>query len=215
MTHWTRSLLYLLFAFFLCNTSLVAQESAEERIKDIKGPGGYNITAFDRDSKTGFGGYFDTEIISKQTSSGREVNFRAHRLVLEASARLNPKILFNSEIEFEYGANTDNHGELKIEQAWVDFEINESFIQRTGIVVIPFGRQNILHDSDVRDLTSKGIYSYYIVPSTWYDTGLGAHGLCLNMCRLGKELSDSFCFVEVFFINGGRFFCFRFFSKYR
>ena len=143
------------------------------------------LLAFDRTSTISFGGYFDSEIIydegfgedlDNDIAGRKDFNFRAHRLVMEASARLSNKILFNSEIEYEYGGNPDKNGEIKIEQAWVDYKFSDKFTNRIGIVLIPFGVQNILHDSDVRDLTDKGLYSYYIVPSTWFDTGVGAHG---------------------------------------
>jgi hypothetical protein len=47
---------------------------------------------------------------------------------------------------------------------------------RSGIVLVPFGIVNILHDSDVRDTTQRPLYAKYVVPSTWMDTGVGVHG---------------------------------------
>ena len=166
----------LLIALFSTSSMISAQDNT---ITDPQGPGGYSITSFDRVGERTIGGYFDTEFIAVENE---ETTFRAHRFVLEASSQVSEKVLVNSEIEFEYGADTSNgsatsdQGVIKIEQAWVDYEINDSITQRTGIVVVPFGRLNVLHDSDVRDATQRPLYAKYIVPSTWMDTGAGVHG---------------------------------------
>jgi len=151
---------------------------AQSPITSAKGIGGYAITAFDRSQgKRGLGGYFDTELVFNEDSTSM---FKAHRLILQASAQPHKRILFNTELEFEYGglvnAGPDN-GQIKIEQAWVDFMLSEALVFRTGIVLIPFGRVNILHDSDVRDTTNRPLYAKYIVPTTWMDTGAGFHGI--------------------------------------
>jgi len=136
----------------------------------------------DRVGQRTIGGYFDTEFVAAEKSDS---TFKAHRVILEFSSRLHERLLFNSEIEFEYGGyvtNTDaasnvQKGEIKIEQAWFDYKISDALVQRTGIVVVPFGRVNVLHDSDVRDLTHRPLYAKKIVPTTWMDTGFGFHGV--------------------------------------
>ena len=82
------------------------------------------------------GGYFDTEFVA----SDDDITFKAHRFILNAQAKPHKNIYFYSEIEFEYGALInagDDNGELKIEQAWVDFIISESFAFRSGIILMP------------------------------------------------------------------------------
>ena len=179
---------------------VIAQETTSDSIDSYKGPGGLAITALDRVGERSIGGYFDTEYV---TDLSEDTNtFKAHRLILEFSSKLHKKLLFNSEIEFEYGGfvtNTDDestiqNGEIKIEQAWFDFELNEKMIQRTGIVLVPFGRVNILHDSDVRDTTDRPLYAKYIVPSTWMDTGFGMHGIF--------DVNDFEFSYEAYVING-------------
>lgn len=146
---------------------------------DIKGIGGKNITAFDRVGERKIGGYFDTEYHAMH--DGKRT-FKAHRFILQASSQVHERVLVNTEIEFEYGGkieaggNKNDEGELKLEQAWADFSLDENHYLRAGIVLIPFGIINILHDSDVRDTTQRPLYAKYIVPSTWMDTGVGAHG---------------------------------------
>ena len=134
--------------------------------------------AFDRVGERSIGGYFDTEyfnvIDSDYTTSkaDKASTFKAHRFILELSSQIHEDILVSSEIEFEYGGyvtNTDEDdntqlGQIKIEQAWVDYKLSDSFVNRAGIILVPFGRVNVLHDSDVRDATQRPIYSKYIIP---------------------------------------------------
>ena len=148
-------------------------EKANSDIRSVKSPGAYSITAFDRQGDRNIGGYFDTEYYMEKNAN----YFRAHRFILNASSRIHSNILVNSEIEYEYGGDGTNDGEIKIEQAWVDIRFSDAFTHRAGIVVIPFGIVNIQHDSDVRDSTERGLYAKYIVPTTWMDTGVGAHGV--------------------------------------
>lgn len=148
-------------------------------IESSKGPGGRNITAFDRKAQTRVGGYFDNEFTLPMYGNGRST-FKAHRLILQASSYLHDNLMFNTEIEFEYGGlinNLTNDGELKIEQAWADYRISDALALRGGVVLIPFGLLNVLHDSDVRETTTRPLMALNIVPSTWMDSGAGVHGV--------------------------------------
>lgn len=179
---------YITAALILASTSIVAQTTPS------KSHGGLAITAFDRLAKaTSFGGYFDTE----WKSSGKENSFIAHRLVLQTSAQPHSSILFNTELEYEYGGAVNalgNTGEIKLEQAWVDYKVSDVATMRAGIVLVPFGRLNYLHDSDVRDTTNRPIVNRYIVPTTWSDTGVGIHGL--------TEVSGMDVSYEAYILNG-------------
>lgn len=139
------------------------------------------------------GGYVDTEWKSTDTAN----TFTAHRLVLYTSAKPHKNIHFNSEIEYEYGgavnANGDK-GEIKIEQAWVDYTMSDLAILRTGIVLVPFGHVNLYHDSNIRETTIRPIHTRYIVPTTWFDTGVGLHG--------AKDLNDMTFKYEAYVLNG-------------
>ncbi|MFT5170693.1 MAG: phosphate-selective porin [Candidatus Marinamargulisbacteria bacterium] len=187
-----RFLLFACAALLLMAPTLYADSYNE--IMDSDGPGGRNITAFDRASKLVMGGYFDTEWVSDTATN----TFKAHRLILAASSKLHKNLFFNAEIEYEYGglinAGSDD-GELKIEQAWLDYRISDAVVLRGGVVVVPFGLVNVLHDSDVRDTTNRPIYGTSIVPTTWMDSGAGLHG----KVDVGEDLIVRY---EGYIING-------------
>ena len=177
-----------LISVFVTSTTVFAQETT---ILDPKGPGGYSITSFDRVGQRAVGGYMDTEFIAAENQAS---TFRAHRYILDVTSQVSDKVLVNSEIELEYGANVANDGVIKIEQAWVDYEINETVSHRTGIIVVPFGRVNVLHDSDVRDATQRPLYAKYLIPTTWVEVGTGIHG--------NVSFSDIEINYQGYFING-------------
>ncbi|MFN3431591.1 MAG: porin, partial [Candidatus Sericytochromatia bacterium] len=155
-----------------------APEATREGITSNKGPGGRNITAFDRNKRTGLGGYYDIEF--KQPLDGRPSTFDLHRLILTTSSYLHENLFFNAEIEFEHGGMINagtNDGELKIEQAWADYTISDLLHLRAGTVLIPFGIVNVLHDSDVRETTTRPLMASNIIPTTWMEPGVGLHGI--------------------------------------
>jgi hypothetical protein len=159
-------------------TAKPESEAPRAPMGSVKGPGGRNITAFDRHVQSGIGGYYDIEF--KQPFNGLGSSFDLHHLILQTSSYLHDNLFFNAEIEFEHGGliNTlSNDGELEIEQAWVDYTISELLTMRAGVVLIPFGIVNVLHDSDVRETTTRPLMASTIIPTTWFEPGVGIHGL--------------------------------------
>lgn len=142
--------------------------------------GGQNISAFTRDmlGKTSIGGYFDTDFNFPATGNSF---FNQHRLILQVSSYLHERLFFNTEIEYEYGSvlgtGTTDDGQLRIEQIFLDYKIQDYLIFRAGGLIIPMGRLNILHDSDFRDTVDRPLFNRFIIPSTWTETGAGFYGL--------------------------------------
>ena len=158
--------------------SSLAETARDGGITSSTGVGGRSITAFDRKAQTRIGGYFDIEYA--QPLNGKNSSFSQHRLILQASSYLHENLFFNTEIEYEYGALINaltRDGELKIEQAWADYQVSEAFNWRSGVMLIPFGIVNILHDSDVRETTARPLMASTITPTTWMEAGTGFHGV--------------------------------------
>ena len=161
------------------------------------GPGGRNLTAFDRTAQRKLGGYYDVEFTA---GDGIGSGFDLHRLILQASSFLGRRLFFNTEIEFEHGAvippePSADEGELKIEQAWGSIQLAEAASFRGGIILVPLGRLNVLHDSDIRDTTSRPLFTQVIVPSTFFETGVGVQGLAY-------PTEDWLLDYEVYVVNG-------------
>jgi len=133
----------------------------------VKNPSGF--------ANVSLGGYFDMEYINRKKEAS---TFRQHRWVMNLAAQPNDRIRFNSEVEIEYGGpqapNAD--GEIKVEQAYADYLINDLINVRAGAVLVPFGRYNLYHDADLQDLTDRPLLARDIIPTTWTEAGAGFFG---------------------------------------
>lgn len=153
-------------------------DETENKTSKVK-IGGRNLNAFSRKDVakgTAIGGYFDTEFTAPY---GGNTSFNQHHMIVQISSLYNERLFFNTEIEFEYGATINrgtNDGQLRIEQASLDYKIEDWLTFRGGAVLIPVGRVNILHDSDFRDTTARPLFNRTIIPTTWTETGLGFYG---------------------------------------
>ena len=69
--------------------------------------------------------------------------------------------------------------------------------------MVPFGKFNLLHDSDIQDLTERPIVSRRLTAATWMEAGFGALGEFNIGESLGlKMLPDSYLNYEGYIING-------------
>lgn len=145
------------------------------RHKALVGNGGLVVKNPFGFGSVSLGGYFDTEYHDFEDTDS---TFRQHRWIINIGAELAERLRFNSELEIEYGGpNTPGtDGEVKVEQAFGDYLINDGINLRLGALLVPFGRYNLTHDSDLQNLTDRPIVAKDIVPTTWTEAGAGFFG---------------------------------------
>lgn len=129
------------------------------------------------------GGYFDIQYRSHRKASiengygGTTNTFDQQRFVPFIYADITEHVKFASELEIEHGIRgSDGNNEISLEFAHIDYLVNEPFNIRTGILLIPIGKFNLLHDSPLNDLTDRPLVSRLIIPSTLAETGVGFYG---------------------------------------
>ena len=74
-------------------------------------------------------------------------------------ADITEHVKFASEIEIEHGIRGAGEIEISLEFAHIDYLVNEPFNIRAGILLIPIGKFNLLHDSPLNDLTDRPLVS--------------------------------------------------------
>ncbi len=99
------------------------------------------------------------------------------RAVMYLGYKFDSHFVLNTEIEYENAVvASDKGGEAEVEFAYIDYMHSAAFNARSGLVLIPSGLVNQLHEPtaflgarrpDVEDL---------IIPSTWRELGAGAYG---------------------------------------
>lgn len=108
-------------------------------------------------------------------ASGALNQFDFIRAIVYLGYKWSDRILFNSEIEFEH-ASTGEGGEVSVEFAYVDFFVRPEVNLRGGMVLIPMGFLNELHEPPVFHGALRPQVERIIIPSTWRENGGGAFG---------------------------------------
>lgn len=132
--------------------------------------------------KATLGGYADVMYnnLSRQNLDNPSRNsFGQQRLVPFIYADITEHVKFATEIEIERGgvnAPQSGDGSMQIEFAQMDYLISEAINLRGGILLMPVGKFNLLHDSPLNDLVDRPMVSRIIIPSTWFEAGAGIYG---------------------------------------
>ncbi len=131
-----------------------------------------------------FGRFFDSnEEFNLSSGSGNKTlrdDTDMLRLVMYLGYKFNDNILFNSEIEFEHAKTSagpdTSAGEVAVEFANLDFLINPKFNVRGGLLLMPMGLINELHESPTYHGVFRPDTEQFIIPTTWRENGVGIFG---------------------------------------
>ena len=154
--------------------------------------GGRTIYArpFVKAPKTIIGGYIDFTISdcdgkpgAKHNSGGSRdcrngIDFDQERFVPFFYSQVTDRLSVAAELEVEHGGPQGNQGDgdIKMEFATMDYRFNDAFNLRGGIILMPMGRFNLIHDSPLNDLPLRPMVSRLILPSTFAESGIGFFG---------------------------------------
>ncbi len=124
------------------------------------------------------GGYFSLEFRDDGDASTME--FDQRRLVPKIQADVAPGITFETEIEIEGGgADVDflEDNEVLVEYAELNFELVEGKLNfRAGLILMPWGRFNSVHDDPLNDLTDRPLVSQRIGAVAFDQPGIAVDG---------------------------------------
>lgn len=134
------------------------------------------ITSSTTYAETTIGGYGELHYnnLSSDTADKKEFDF--HRFVLEFSHDFNEKIRFFSELELEHAfiadtADGDTSGEVELEQAYVELDIDDSSTVKAGVFLIPVGMMNETHEPPAFYGVERNPVEKNIIPATWWEAG--------------------------------------------
>jgi hypothetical protein len=151
-----------------------------------------------RTDRITIGGYGDAQFrgegINEKAEGGAVPTFISPRVVLGVAAVLSEKhnIVFNSEIEYEFGGS-----EVEVEQAFVEWKARPEFAFRGGLFVPPVGRFNVYHDSNLNLTAIRPLVNQFVVPTAYTDAGIGVRG----RFKLPRKMKLSY---ELDLVNGMR-----------
>lgn len=109
------------------------------------------------------------------TAAGKTDTFDLLRGVIYLGYKFDDRFIFNSEIEFEH-ATTDEAGEASVEFAYVDYLWRPEASFRAGLVLVPMGFINELHEPTTFLGAQRPETERTIIPTTWSENGFGLFG---------------------------------------
>ena len=107
--------------------------------------------------------------------SGKTDQLDALRAVVYVGYKFDDQFLFNSEIELEH-AGTGGSGSVSVEFAYLDYLASQNLGIRGGLVLLPMGFINELHEPPTFLGSERPETERQIIPSTWREVGLGVFG---------------------------------------
>jgi hypothetical protein len=109
------------------------------------------------------------------SASGRTAEVDFLRAIAYIGYKFNDRWVLNTEIEWEHG-NTGRGGEVSVEFGYLDYLARPELNVRTGMVLVPMGFLNELHEPTTFPSTRRTGVESAIIPTTWRENGLGLFG---------------------------------------
>ena len=128
-----------------------------------------------QNSKLLVGGY--GEVHYNQPLSGDTYNngkLDVHRVVMLLGYNFNEKTQFISEIEYEHVK------EVYVEQAFLQYKLNNAINFRGGLMLVPMGIINEYHEPTTFNGVERPLIDNTITPTTWREIGFGISGTILS-----------------------------------
>ncbi len=119
-------------------------------------------------SDTTIGGY--GEMHYNNLDSGKEIDF--HRFVLFFNHEFSDRLRFFSELELEHALSGEGQpGEVELEQAAIQFDINNNLAVTGGLFLLPVGIINETHEPATFYGVERNPVEKNIIPTTWWEGG--------------------------------------------
>ena len=129
--------------------------------------------------KTSLGGYGElhyNQLDGEGGAAGKD-EFDFHRFVLFLGHQFNSRTRFFSELEVEHSiAGEGKKGEIELEQAYVEFDLNENHRAKAGLFLIPTGIINETHEPPTFYGVERNPVEKDIIPATWWAGGAALSG---------------------------------------
>lgn len=141
-------------------------------------------------ARTTIGGYGELHYndINADDSSYDLTEADFHRFVMLFGHEFTDRIRFFSEVELEHSlvkdtADGSSGGEVELEQAYIEMDLNENYWARAGQFLLPVGIINETHEPTTFYGVERNDVENIIIPTTWWEGGVAGGG------RYGNGLS--------------------------
>ena len=139
----------------------------ESDYKSAYGLGPAASKIYGRERGLSLGGYGQTWLQMKEDAQDQ---WDYKRFILYMGFKFTDKLLLNAEIEFEHA------NEVFVEFAAIDYLHSPEFNLRFGMVLMPIGFLNEIHEPPFYYGNERPEVELRIIPSTWRENGAGVFG---------------------------------------
>lgn len=143
-------------------------EAMADALEQQQGSGG---GMNDRFSVGGYGELHYNNLENDATGDEKKM-LDFHRFVIDFGYEYTDDIRFFSEVEIEHALAGDGApGEVELEQAYVEFDLNDQHRARGGVFLVPVGILNETHEPPTFYGVERNPVEKRIIPTTWWAAG--------------------------------------------
>ena len=162
-------------------TQMFIPETREYKSEYGLGPAASNVYRVSKGlSMGGYGEAMYTNYANNRgDNSHNQDSIDLKRAVIYLGYKFNDWVILNNEIEFEHastGEGSEAKGEVSVEFSQLDFLLNPKYNVRTGLMLVPMGFINEMHEPTTYHGNHRPDVEQYIIPSTWREMGAGLFG---------------------------------------
>lgn len=153
-------------------------------------------------SNTTIGGYGELHY-NNYDEKDAKIDF--HRFVLFFGHEFSDSVRFFSEFELEHSLSGDGKpGEVELEQAYVEVDINEELSSKVGLFLIPVGIINETHEPPTFYGVERNGVEKNIIPATWWEAGVAFNYKPTGGVSIDGAVTSGLNVGSDFSIRGGR-----------
>lgn len=153
-------------------------------------------------ANTTIGGYGELHYNNYENSDAK-IDF--HRFVLFFGHEFSDSVRFFSEFELEHSiAGEGKSGEVELEQAYVEVDINEATSSKVGLFLIPVGIINETHEPPTFYGVERNGVEKNIIPATWWEAGAAFNYKPAGGLSIDGAVTSGLSVGDDYKVRGGR-----------
>ncbi len=125
--------------------------------------------------KISIGGYGKMDYINYADQDGKN-KLDIYRFIMYLGYQFSDDIKLISELEWEHGGREKTGGYGIVEQAYLDFKLNDIANLKLGHMLVPIGYVNLYHEPIAFNSVNRPGVEKRIIPSTWHENGAIVYG---------------------------------------
>ncbi|MHB1186810.1 porin [Thiobacillus sp.] len=151
--------------------------ATREQVEKATGSAPAGASSWAENTRIGGYGELHYNNLDGEGGASDKDEFDLHRFVLFFGHTFNERTRFFSELEVEHSiAGEGKKGEIELEQAYVEFDLNADHRARAGLFLLPVGLLNETHEPPTFYGVERNPIEKDIIPATWWAGGAALSG---------------------------------------